>query len=575
MGKKSLTKSTSKKKTTKKKSTAKTTSKKAVSADAKTKKTTAKKPTAKKKPTLKALRKKDFGAWAPETLFTAEPETGQFSAPPAIDSDDKKRTESLKALLAKQFDLSEKKKPAPKKAQKKKEPATAKAKKETPKKEQKKAAPKKKAVSVDELIKKQFDAWQPDKLFEPAGDQEPAAQFSAPPFSDDMDSEKLKELLFREFDLSKVTPKPPPEPEAPAPAEEAAATEAPAEPETAEPEPEVTEPAEEAVETEEPAEPEAVKTEEKKEEKPAAEIPKAEPPKAEKPAKTAKPSAKPEPPKKPSPPPSGGSGGGEPPATPPPSGPQEPKEPVSNALKITVICIAALFACLILASALNSNKYYIKASDEGTEIWKGDFSPRGKEVVIFLNDLEPPETIPSGAVSKQKAYELPFKYFMTRAEKLSEKPGIPDFAAIREELKKARKYAITHSQIQQINNRLNHIEFLFLLYKADMAADQKTADGYDKALNYLEEARELAVTGAQANSVDKRIQEIKNVQPIPEKQKPANQSKTPSGKPEQDQAKEKPSGAEKSKSTDSLKVTDSPAKSQAKPEKQGDEEHIM
>lgn len=544
MGKKSLTKSTSKKKTTKKKSTTKTTSKKTVSADSKAKKSTSKKTTAKKKPTLKALRKKDFGTWAPETRYAPEPQIGEFTAPPVIDTDDKKTADNLKALLTKQFELGEKKKAAPKKTQKKKAPATATQKKPAPKKTQKKAAPKKKTVSAEELIKKQFDTWQPDKLFTPEADKNAAPQFSAPAFADDVDADKLKELLSREFDLSKVTPKPPPEPEKARAPEAAKAEEKPAA--------------------------EAPKAEEKKEEKKAAETPK-----AEKPSKPAKGAAKAEEPKKPSPPPSGGGGGGgEPPATPPPSGPQEPAEPVSNALKIAVICIAALFACLILASALNSSKYYIKATDKGTEIWKGDFSPRGKEKVISLKGVTPPEDTSSSPVSKQNAYTLPFNYFMTRAEKLSEKSGIPDFAAIREELKKARKYAVSQAQIKRVNDRLNHIEFTFLLYKADMAAEQATAEGDDKALKYLKEARELAASDSQAERVEKRILEITGAGSGSEKSE--TQPNTPSDKPECPcPATGGEAESEEPQSTDKEEAEQTPSKPETKPGEASDENHVM
>ncbi len=599
MGKKSLTKSTSKKKSTKKKTTAKSTSKKSVSENAKTQKNTSQKSGGKKKPTLKSLRKKDFGAWTPDTMYTPEPETANFSAPPVIDTDDKATAKRLKALLAKQFELSEKKKAAPKKTQKKKTATPATKKKAAPKKSQKKK------VSIEELLQKRFDAWQPDKPFKPEPEQT-AGQFAAPAFADDVDPDKLRELLFREFDLSKVTPKPPPEPEVSAPAEAASEPEKPAEPkpvevqteasqpeEAAEPETaeaaaaeepveaapaEQTEPAAETEQPQEPAEPEPEKEKAPEaaaetEKKSAPEAPKAEEKKAAEKPKPQKPEDSPlaKTPGKPSPPPPGG-GGSEPPGPPPPSGPQDGREPMGSGLKILIICIAALFACIILASALNSSKYYIKAGKDGAEIWKGDFSPRGKDKVITLNGVEPPEDV-NGAVSKQTAYELPFDYYMTRAEKLSEKPGIPDFEAIRKELKKAKKYAITRKQIQRVENRLNHIEFTFLLYKADIAADQDLPAGYDKALDYLEEAKELAVTASQKELVENRIQEI---------------NRAMSGSEEGDEASQKPlsppecpakSGAaetEKPQPQKNKEKAEQPAADpKTKPDKPSEEEHLM
>ena len=601
MGKKSLTKSTSKKKTTKKKTTAKSTSKKSVSANAKTQKSTSKKSTAKKKPTLKSLRKKDFGTWAPDTLYAPKPQTANFSAPPVIDTDDKKTAEKLKALLAKQFELSEKKKPAPKKTQKKKAASTTAKKKAAPKKTQKKK------VSQAELLQKRFDTWQPEKPFRPdAGEAD--GQFAAPAFADEVDADNLRELLFREFDLSKVTPKPPTEPAEPAPAEAAGEPEKPDEPEPKAEEPpeapieavqpakaeepeappaaeepaeaapaETTEPAAETEPPQETAEPEPEKEKAPEaaqpEEKPAPEAPKAEEKKAAEKPKPQTPEDSPlaKAPCKPSTPPPGG-GGGEPPSPPPPSGPQDDGEPMGRGLKILIVCIAALFACIILASALNSSKYYIKAGEEGTEIWKGNFSPRGKDKIVSLKDVEPPKDM-NGAVSKQAAYELPFDYYMTRAEKLSEKPGIPDFEAIRKELKKAKKYAITQKQLQRVENRLNHIEFTFLLYKADIAADQDLPAGYDKALNYLEEAKELAGTASQKNLVENRIQEINRALPGAEEGDDASQKPLP---PPECPAKSGAAETEKPQPKKNKEKAEQPeADPKTKTDKPSKEEHLM
>lgn len=580
MGKKSLTKSTSKKKNTKKKTTAKSTSKKSVSASAKTQKSTTKKSAGKKKPTLKSLRKKDFGTWTPDSLYQPESQTANFSAPPVVETGDKETAEKLKSLLAKQFELNEKKKAAPKKTQKKKAASTTAKKNAAPKKSQKKK------VTIEALLKKQFDAWQPEKPFVPEAEKA-AGQFAAPAFAEELDSDKLQQILFREFDLSKVTPKPPPEPKESTPAQAGAEPEKPAEPEPAEAQTEASQP-EEAVEPEKPEAPaaeepvEAAPAEQEtapaEQAEPAAETKQpqetAEPEKEKKMTEAAEPGKKAaEKPKsqkpedsplakasgKPSTPPPGG-GGGEPPSPPPPSGPQDGGKPMSSGLKILIICIAALFACIILASALNSSKYYIKAGEDGTEIWKGDFSPRGKEKMLAIEGVEPPEDI-NGAVSKQTAYELPFNYYMTEAEKLSEKPGTPDFAAIREKLEKAKKYAITRKQIQQVKNRLNHIDFTFRLYKADMAADKGTDKGYERALEHLEAARDLAAGESQAELVENRIQAIQDIRSASDR--PAAQPEAPADQPEC------PAKKEKSKS-------DKPeSKPTTKPDKPSEEEHIM
>ena len=115
MGKKSLTKSTTKKKPAaknadeSKKSAPSTPSKDAKKAAPK--KTAAESKTAapKKKPTLKSLLAKDFGSWIPDKIYAAPKDKNDaknFTAPPIIETTDKAKTKALKELMSRQFDLT-------------------------------------------------------------------------------------------------------------------------------------------------------------------------------------------------------------------------------------------------------------------------------------------------------------------------------------------------------------------------------------------------------------------------------------------------------------------------------------
>ena len=643
MGKKSLTKSTSKKKTTKKKTTtAKSTSAKTETKKSSAQKTSSKKTTSGKKPSLKSLRKKDFGAWVPESLYAPEKPEEQFEAPPVIETTDEKTARHFRELLDRKFDAGT---PA-KKSAKKKTAAQPKKKQPAKSETQKKAPARKKAkkpATTKELLKKQFTPWRPEKPFVPASDAQAESDFAAPPFADNADADTFREILFREFDLSKVTPKPPPEPESkseatPEPEAEAEASPDPEpEPEktpepaadkplpsTAEllarkfdawqpekpfvpasdiqaendfaappfadnadadtfreilfrefdlskvtpkppPEPEaVTEPTPASETKAEPepesqAEPEPVKEEEASAEsaaeaKPAPEAePKAEPkaePEPEPEPKTEPPKAEKSKPK--TPPPQDKGKGGEPPQPPGgpggPTEPPQPPEPMNQNLKRLIIGIAVVFALIILASALNSGQYYVKQTDSGVEVWKGDFSPLGQEKVIALKDVSPPGSL-KGRVSKLEAYSLPFDYYMAKARKLSQKSGVPDFEAIRKNLEKAREYAVSNKQMQQVRHRLNHIEFTLLLNKADMTAAQESPEGYDKALDHLREARDLATTPSQRELVAKEIQKIraqeKALRQMHEKQMEQKKSKKPEQKPEAPENQKKSEEPEK------------------------------
>ncbi|MFO7839552.1 MAG: hypothetical protein R6X08_08660, partial [Desulfosalsimonadaceae bacterium] len=242
------------------------------------------------------------------------------------------------------------------------------------------------------------------------------------------DTQDFRELLFREFDLSKVTPKPPEDKKT-------------AEPETAKPD--TAKPkAEETTappETEKPKEPEsATAATAELDEQDTAE--KAGQPPADQ----------------------GGGPPGPPPSPGGPGGPEEPpREPMlSNNLKLAILGLVVVFAFIIVASVLNSGKYYVRSTDSGVAIWKGDFAPRGEKKVVSIEDAEVPAELRNiqGPTTKKKAYSLPFDYFMQRAEKLAEKPGTPDYRAIRKQLQKARKYAVTSGQIQKVKDRLAHME---------------------------------------------------------------------------------------------------------------------
>ena len=259
MGKKNLLKSTSKKKSTKAKKTSNKAVKAAPKKKAAAKKAKAKPKAAKKKAapakkkktlTLKELLMKKFDTTKPETVvpFKKEPAGQVISAPAFFSSEDAAEVARIKSLLTKTFDLSA---PEPQP-----EPAAD--------IEEKPATPPE-PVSIADLLKKQFDVVLPANLYTAPKTKPDAGE--TPPFVsglDPADTERVRKLLFKTFDLSEPEVKP----EAPAPEEKApepvAEPEAPAAEEKA-PEP-VAEPEAPAAEEKAPepvAEPEAPAAEEK------------------------------------------------------------------------------------------------------------------------------------------------------------------------------------------------------------------------------------------------------------------------------------------------------------------------
>jgi hypothetical protein len=179
-------------------------------------------------------------------------------------------------------------------------------------------------------------------------------------------------------------------------------------------------------------------------------------------------------------------------------------DPMEKAMKYAAAVFVLLIALIIAASAMNSNNYYIKPSDGSVEIWQGKFSPMGEELLIILPGVQPPETI-QNVHSKADVYPLIASYYVEKADTLLQVPGMPDFEGIRAYLNTAMSYA-TSAEVNQIAQaRLNDIDLMILLYKADVAASKGTAADLADAKRYLAAAAELDVDDLKLDLVDEKM----------------------------------------------------------------------
>ena len=86
-------------------------------------------------------------------------------------------------------------------------------------------------------------------------------------------------------------------------------------------------------------------------------------------------------------------------------------------------------------------------------------------------------------------------------------PGIPDFEEIKANLKIALSYAPNRDMRSTAYNRLDSIDRLILISKADAAAIRGTISGLTAAIGYLKEAQKLTSDKAQKASIALRIAE--------------------------------------------------------------------
>lgn len=418
------------------------------------KKETAAKPPAKKKaappkmaeeapPPRKApastqeLLARKFDEWTPKTRYAPPPKKIETPAAPPIAAG--ADAERVKALLLKAIDLSDVAE-APVQPPEPEPTAPTAAAEPTP-------AP----VSIGEVLQRKFESWRPDKLYVPP--ETPSGISAAPPIAAGAEAERVKELLFRQFDLSDAPPAPEPEP-------------AQAVPKSATTIPEEVKASEEAA------------TEEARAETAAAEM-RETANQVVRPAPVYRPDAGWEA--------SDSSESETPEAQVPPLPPQKKgSDPMERSMRFLAACAIILFAFIVGASFSNASKYYLKSTDDGLEIWKGSFAPMGDERVVRLHGAAAPASM-QGVYEKEQVMPIAFNYYMDTAEDVLYEEGVADQEKVRRYIDKALEYADAQNARRAFAMQKN-LRILSLMTMADVAATKGTPEGYEKAVGYLEQA---------------------------------------------------------------------------------------
>lgn len=182
-------------------------------------------------------------------------------------------------------------------------------------------------------------------------------------------------------------------------------------------------------------------------------------------------------------------------------------DPTEKAMKYLVAALVVLVAIIVGSSMINKTKYYMDANEGALEIWQGRFAPMGEELLITLPGVELPETI-KDVYLKKDVFPIIFNYYVEKADTLLEVPGMPDFGGIKNYLNRALSYAVTSASTEAAYNRLNNIELMILLYKADVAASKATISDLKDAKRYLNEAEGLSTDDLQADMINQKIDEV-------------------------------------------------------------------
>jgi hypothetical protein len=179
-------------------------------------------------------------------------------------------------------------------------------------------------------------------------------------------------------------------------------------------------------------------------------------------------------------------------------------------LVISGFIFIILMGLVIRASYHNTKKYYLKSAAGAVEIWQGTFSPGGKKRILIMPGVQMAAEI-KDVYAKQDVYPLAFKFYVSKADAIIEVPGMPDFVGIKSYLNRALFFATTEEIYQTAHVRINQIDRLILLYKADVAAIKGTRSGLETALDYLEQAARLNPDDIETELIQKKKKSIREL----------------------------------------------------------------
>jgi hypothetical protein len=175
---------------------------------------------------------------------------------------------------------------------------------------------------------------------------------------------------------------------------------------------------------------------------------------------------------------------------------------------ILIIIIAGLLFITIMTSHSNRNNYYVRYKAGAVEISKGRFSPLGKELFLIMPGAQLPS--PEKKIySREEIFPYITKYYIDKADSVLDVPGLPDFDGIRTYLNKSLSFAITPELQKEASMRLDRIDRMVLIYKADIAINKDNIPELKAALEYLNRASSLGPDSIESELIRQKIESIR------------------------------------------------------------------
>jgi hypothetical protein len=220
--------------------------------------------------------------------------------------------------------------------------------------------------------------------------------------------------------------------------------------------------------------------------------------------------------------------------------PEEEPDPMKKMLVYAGAALALIVFLIFVASLQNMRKYYVVEHDNAIEVWKGRFSPLGREKLAVLPGVKPPEETKE-VYTRRDVFPMLFTHYIQKADASIEAAGSPDFSKIKSILTQAGAYATSAEDRAIITERLQMITRTILLYKADVAAEKGTIKGLQAAQAHLGRAAALQPDAILANFIQQKMDSIEEqiaslkAGPAPEQKIEAPPAETPPPAPKSDE----------------------------------------
>lgn len=98
-------------------------------------------------------------------------------------------------------------------------------------------------------------------------------------------------------------------------------------------------------------------------------------------------------------------------------------------LLLGIAGVSVLILIILIASMINYGNYYVKQGKGAVEVWKGDFSPVGKDRIMILHGTYWDRPVKE-SYSRGEVFPFAFKYYLEKAAAMAESPVSDDFDRI-------------------------------------------------------------------------------------------------------------------------------------------------